>query len=164
MPFCRTHFRHRAKATKGIFASQSDVPAHDKNPGDAMKVLACTICGRNVLVGNATKTVVCAICNSSLADKIKKEQKEREQECRSCANPDCDNTFVPSVPWQRYCCHACKTAAQRSEPRVICCKQCGQPFKGDARFKYCSDECKALAHEASKRERTKRAKERNNEF
>ena len=157
MPFCRTHFRHRAKATKGIFASQSDVPAHGKNQGDAMKVLACTICGRNVLVGNA-------ICNSSLADKIKKEQKEREQECRSCANPDCDNTFVPSVPWQRYCCHACKTAAQRSEPRVIYCKQCGQPFKGDARFKYCSDECKTLAHEASKRERTKRAKERNNEF
>lgn len=73
-----------------------------------MKVLACTICGRNVLVGNATKTVVCAICNSSLAAKIKKEQKEREQERRSCANPDCYNTFVPSVPWQRYCCHACK--------------------------------------------------------
>lgn len=129
-----------------------------------MKVLACMICGRNVLVGNATKTVVCAICNSSLAAKIKKEQKEREKERRSCANPDCDNTFVPSVPWQRYCCHACKIAAQRSEPRVIYCKQCGQPFKGDARFKYCSDECKILAHEASKRERTKRAKERKNEF
>ena len=63
-----------------------------------MKVLACTICGRNVLVGNATKTVVCAICNSSLAAKIKKEQKEREKERRSCANPDCYNTFVPSVP------------------------------------------------------------------
>ena len=58
-----------------------------------MKVLTCTICGRNVLVGNATKTVVCAICSSSLTAKIKKEQKEREQERRSCANPDCYNTL-----------------------------------------------------------------------
>lgn len=41
-----------------------------------MKVLACTICGRNVLVGNATKTVVCAICNSSLAAKIKRSKRK----------------------------------------------------------------------------------------
>jgi len=52
-----------------------------------MKVLACTICGRNVLVGNATKTVVCAICNSSLAAKIKKEQKEGKKSVGRAPTP-----------------------------------------------------------------------------
>lgn len=156
-PFCR-----KAKSGKWNFVAKKGIPAHGKNQGDAMKVIPCEVCGRKVLVGNATKKVVCAICKVGIDKEIKEERKLKERELRSCANPECHNVFAPIVSWQKYCCHLCKIAMQRAEPRLITCKQCGTLFEGDGRRKYCSDECKDFARERSKRNKV--VKEKDNEF
>lgn len=77
--------------------------------------------------------------------------------------PICLKSFLPSVPFQKYCSTACCVKANNNDlqpPRdefIFRCAHCGklvvtEPFK-DYRYKYCSKRCHDRAHEQRKDKR-----------
>lgn len=117
--------------------------------GDAMKVITCLTCGRKVMVGNASKTTICALCKKKLSVGEVKEAPEYSL----CANERCRRFFVPKVPWQKYCCYACKVEDMpKAEQIEKECLVCGKSFKGTSRQKYCSKECRALSRKVIKKD------------
>lgn len=110
-----------------------------------MKPMPCDICGRYILVGNATKFVVCAVCRAKWKRDNQTTTEEGRIPPRYCANPNCKKAFVPRTRWQKYCSHECKIAMYRKEPQIIQCRNCGKDFEGDKRSRYCSDRCREEA-------------------